>query len=79
MALKTLLIHLSKAKWLREVKTQDSQIPHENNYWGTKGKCDVFLLLPKNSMHAHVEISIYGCLPESNTNTPGITVCLVHS
>lgn len=26
-----------------------------------------------------VEISTYGCLSESNTDTPGVTVCLIHS
>lgn len=32
MAFKILRIHLNKAKWLGEVKTQDSQIPHEGNF-----------------------------------------------
>lgn len=54
MAFKTLPVHLNKAKWLGEGKTQGSQIPHGDNYWGTRGKGDVSLLfLQLQEFHAY--------------------------
>lgn len=53
MAFKTLPVHLNKAKWLGKVKTQGSQIPHGDNYWGTRGKGGVSLLfLQLQEFHA---------------------------
>lgn len=76
MAFKTLLINLNKAWGSGKVKC-----PHTGNYWRTEGKNDFSLLLPKSSMHVGpgVGIPIYGSLPASNTETPGITLCLIHS
>lgn len=61
---------------------KDPQIPHDDNFWETKRKNDFsLLLLQSQAFHAylaHVEISIYGSLPASNTETPGITMFLIH-
>lgn len=61
MVFKPLLLYVTKAQGLGQVKSQDSKIPHEGNYWGTKGRMTflvTFQLQVFHTYNAHVEISI---------------------